>query len=281
MPRPLRVLTLNCWNIAAPFDERMALAREGIAALEPDVVGLQEIIVRQDGFDQSAMLLAGLGYECVFGAAFRWGEAGAFLPHDHEGDGFGNVVASRWPILRSHLEALPQGHRTDDRRSMLAALIDTPGGRLPFVTTHLSWKFDEGWMRERQVLALARLVEEWAREGDLPPIVTGDLNADPEATEIRFLKGLASLAGRSVYLQDAWAVAGDGSPGFTWDNRNPYAATMFEPTRRIDYVLVGLPDPSGRGWVESARVVLDQSRDGVFPSDHFGVVADVRMLPHD
>ena len=70
-----------------------------------------------------------------------------------------------------------------------------------------------------------------------PPILAGDLNADPESTEIRFLRGLTSLAGRSTYFQEAWDVAGDGGRGFTWDHRNSYAAITFEPSRRIDYVL--------------------------------------------
>ena len=39
----LRVLTLNCWNISAPFDERMALVREGIERLQPDLIGLHRL----------------------------------------------------------------------------------------------------------------------------------------------------------------------------------------------------------------------------------------------
>ena len=57
----MRVLTLNCWNVSEPFAERMALIHAGIAALQPDIVGLQEIVMRRDGFDQAALLLDGLG----------------------------------------------------------------------------------------------------------------------------------------------------------------------------------------------------------------------------
>jgi len=108
-------------------------------------------------------------------------------------------------------------------------------------------------------------------------IVTGDLNAEPDSTEIRYLCGLQSLAGASAYLQDAWRVAGDGGPGHSWDNGNCFAALAFEPSRRIDYVLVGPPDVLGRGVVASARIALDEPRDGVFASDHFGVVVDVHI----
>jgi hypothetical protein len=47
----LRVLTLNCWNVSPPLEERMTLIRAGIEELQPDVIALQEIIVRPDGFD--------------------------------------------------------------------------------------------------------------------------------------------------------------------------------------------------------------------------------------
>ena len=107
-------------------------------------------------------------------------------------------------------------------------------------------------MRERQVLAVTRFVRDLAGEAPaLPPIVVGDMNAEPDATEMRYLAGLTSLAGQSVYFQDAWRLGGDGGPGHTWDNRNTYAALSSEPTRRIDYVWVGHPR-EGRGVVEHA-----------------------------
>jgi endonuclease/exonuclease/phosphatase family metal-dependent hydrolase len=272
----LRVLTLNCWNISAPYEERMRLIRDGIRALDPDLIGLQEIIVRRNGFDMGADILAGLGYETAFGAAFRWNESGGNLPPDADGDGFGNMVAARWPIERSAVHPLP-GVESGERRSALATVVATPHGRLAFVTTHFNWKFHHGYVRERQAVELAALVRRWARDTTLPPIVTGDLNAEPDAAEIRYLCGLQSLAGGSTYLQDAWRVAGGTGLGATWDNRNHFAALAFEPSRRIDYVLVGLADAAGRGTVVSARVVLDEPGGDVFPSDHFGVLAEVRV----
>jgi endonuclease/exonuclease/phosphatase family metal-dependent hydrolase len=276
MRRPVfRVATLNCWNVSEPLAERMALIRTELATLRPDVVALQEIIVRRDGFDQAALILADLGYEWVFGAAFRWDEGDPLLPPDSDrGDAFGNVIAARLPIRVSMLRALP-GAETGERRSILAARIETPTGTLPVFTTHLNWKFDHGVVRERQVAAVAALVSEWCRDGDLPPVLMGDLNAEPESTEIRFLCGLTSLDGRSVYFQDAWRIAGEGA-GFTWDNRNRFAALAREPPRRIDYVLVGLPNArTGQGAIESARLAFTEPRGDVFPSDHFGLTVTI------
>lgn len=272
----LRVVTLNCWNISSPFEERMALVRAEVERLQPDVIGLQEIIVRRDGFHQGEMILAGLGYATVYGAASRWTETESLLPHDAHGDGFGNLIATRHPLVASSVRELP-GLETGERRSAVMARVQTPGGILPFVSTHLNWKADHGWVRERQVVALADLLEEWKQEGDLPAVVVGDLNADPDSNEIRFLRGLAALEGRSTCLHDAWTFVHGASPGYTWDNRNTYAHYSFEPNRRIDYILVGPADHFGHGWIESAEVVFDQPRDGIFPSDHFGVMAEIQF----
>ena len=271
----MRILTLNCWNVSPPYDERVAAIRAGIERLQPDVIGMQEIIVRRDGFDMGADLTRGLGYETVFGAAFRWGEAGGPLAPDAEGDAFGNLIASRHPVERSAVHELP-GSESGERRSVVAAHVATPSGRLAFLTTHFNWRLHHGFYRERQAVALAALVRAWSEDTTLPPVVTGDLNAEPDSAEIRYLCGLQSLAGGSTYLQDAWRLAGDG-PGLTWDNANPYAASCFEPSRRIDYVLVGPPDAAGRGVIESARVVMNEPVNDVFPSDHFGVLVDVRV----
>jgi endonuclease/exonuclease/phosphatase family metal-dependent hydrolase len=54
----------------------------------------------------------------------------------------------------------------------------------------------------------------------------------------------------------------------------------LETGRRIDYVLVrgGIHGPSLR--VADCRRVFDQPVDGVWASDHFGVVADLEAPDH-
>jgi endonuclease/exonuclease/phosphatase family metal-dependent hydrolase len=273
--RVSRVLTLNCWNVCEPFEERMAIIRRGLETLNPDVAGFQEVVVRGDGLDQAALLLGHTDYFRVFGPAFRWNDEGTMLAHDGEGSAFGNLIASRWPVLSSEVRPLP-GKHGEEPRSVLGALIDTPTGVLPLLTTHLDWQFDHGWVRERQVRAIDTFARELTKRADLPPILTGDFNAHPDSAEMRFLRGLASLDGSSTYFQDAWEVAGAGGPGFTWDNRNRFAAHGHEPDRRIDYILVGPADSSGRGRVEAAWLAFEEPVGDLFASDHFGVVAEVR-----
>jgi len=274
--RTLSVLTLNCWGVGAPLEERMAIIRRGMAALRPDVAAFQEVIVRRDGFDQGALLVDGAWYCRVFAAAFSWSDDGVMVAHDHASGGFGNLIASRWPIVLSEERRLP-GREGDEPRTVLGALIETSDGVLPVLTTHLDWEFDQGCVRERQVMVVDDFARELVWKADLPPVVMGDFNAHPDSTEMRYLRGLSSLDGRSTYFQDAWEVGGPGGRGCTWDNRNRFAAYAHEPDRRIDYILVGAPDARGRGVVSSARLVFDDPAGDVFASDHFGVLAEIRV----
>jgi hypothetical protein len=92
------------------------------------------------------------------------------------------------------------------------------------------------------------------------------------------LKGLTSRLGRSAYFVDAFAAAGDGSSGHTFSRANPYALQTGEPSRRLDYIFSRGPDRERRGEALAARVVCNASENGVFPSDHFGVYAELRAL---
>ncbi len=269
----LSVLTLNLWNDSGPWERRARQIREWIDRLDPDLIGFQEAL-RGDGRDQVAELLEGRPYHCDYVCASRFARPGhAFA----EGE-FGNAVASRFPIADREAQQLPDAG-DGETRAAISVTVEAPFGPVGFTCTHLNWKFRHGFVRERQVAALCELVlSRRPREG-FPPIAVGDFNAEPESAEIRYVTGLQSLGGRSVSLLDAWRVAGGGGPGTTWSNRNPYARAALEPDRRIDYVFAGFPKQSGEGRIATCRVVCDDEADGVWPSDHFGVYAELATDP--
>jgi endonuclease/exonuclease/phosphatase family metal-dependent hydrolase len=273
----LRVLTLNIWHDQKPWRERAARIREWLERLDPDVIALQEVL-RGPGIDQLEELVGACGMHTEYGAAIEL--------HARPGIAFGNAIASRWPIVARH--PLPLPDRGDwEKRVAVSVEIEAPFARLWVSCTHLHWRFPHGSTRERQVMALADQVERlWPADG-FPPLLLGDFNAEPDSDEIRYLKGLHSIGGRSVAFLDAWAVAGRGrhrpmtdeEPGITWCNRNPYARLEVEPDRRIDYVFAGLPRRDGVGRIETCRVVCNDEQAGVWPSDHFGVLAELRTEP--
>jgi endonuclease/exonuclease/phosphatase family metal-dependent hydrolase len=261
----LRVLTLNIWNRQGPWEARLQLIREGLREHSPDVVGLQEVLWHESRSLADA-IAEGLGYETAFGAAQDLG--GGVL--------FGNAVLSRWPIARHAVFPLPTGE-TDERRSVLFTGIASPHGELPFFVTHLNWKLHQGAVREAQVAVVADVVMREAPVSGLPPVLVGDFNAQPDASEIRFLRGLHTLNGKSIYFADTFGQVGEG-PDFTFDpNRNPFAALTHEPPRRIDYVFVRGPDKQVRGKPIESRVVFDEVVNGVAASDHHGVLSVISM----
>ena len=256
----IRVATLNIWNRMGPWEERLAAIRKEVERLQPDVLGLQEVLVLPEHeFDQAQAIAEGFGYHVAFGRS-----------PDAEAYTMGNAILSRFPITRTFAFALPG---TDEHRCLVFAELDSPAGKIPFFSTHLNWKFDESDVRQLQVQSIARFVDACRR--DFPAVVVGDFNAEPDSEEIRFLRGLTSLGGRSVHFQDVFGHVGEG-PGTTFSLANPYAALLREPDRRIDYVWVRGGDERFRGEPLAARVAFDKPEGEAYPSDHFGVYAELR-----
>lgn len=126
-----------------------------------------------------------------------------------------------------------------------------------FVNTHLE-AYDET-VRDAQRDELLAAVGDPGR----PVVLVGDFNAVPERV------------GVPAPYRDAWVVAGGPGPGHTCGQ----AAGLVNPesalAQRIDYVFVRDAE------VTDCRVVGDGPGDrtpsGLWPSDHAGVVADLRV----
>ncbi|MBI4939855.1 MAG: endonuclease/exonuclease/phosphatase family protein [Actinobacteria bacterium] len=280
----LRFVTLNLWGRAGDWPARRAAVLAGLRALAPDVVGLQEVeeLEGPDGTveNQAAGLAAELGLHVVYGVSHT-----RELP-DGVTRRFGNALLSRYPLSGSGCRPLPEGRR-DEPRSLLHAVVGTPHGPMTVVVTHLAWRLDASADRVRQVVALAACVENlhpsppddddpgWL---DLPPVVLADLNAEPASDEVRFLTGLSAVDGLGVRYADAWRYGGDGE-GCTYAPSNPFAARSSEHGRRIDYVLVRGPVDGGLGVPHGPRLAFTEPVGGVHASDHYGVVADLRVVP--
>ncbi len=265
----LSVMTLNLWHDSGPWEKRAEQIREWIEELDPDLIGFQEVL-RGSGMDQAVELVGSRGYHVDFAKAIDFWRDPALE--------FGNAVASRWPITEREELLLPDSGDSE-KRVALSVTLAAPLGPISFTVTHLNWKFHHGAVRERQVVALCDLVLRRRPRQGFPPLLVGDFNAEPVSAEIRYVTGLQSIDGRSMYLRDAWGQAGNGGEGITWSNRNDYTVPWLEPDRRIDYIFVGPPRPDSVGLIEGCRVVCDEKKDGGWPSDHFGVYAELRTDP--
>jgi endonuclease/exonuclease/phosphatase family metal-dependent hydrolase len=272
LDRPLRVLSANIYNYAEPYPIRMRLLRAQIAELDPDLIGFQEAGWTPGEAHQVQQLLDGMQY---------------FIAHEADGSESASrrlldvAVASRWPMQRKALRAFPGSGKA------LAVEVDAPqpAGRILFVSTFGTdrWQFDREQRREQDALALDTFVRDLSDPAGFPPILAGDFDATPDAASMRFLTGRQSLEGRSTHYYDVWEAAGNRDAGFTWSTRNDYTRAttariwhLSDHHRRIDYILIGSPHSyRGAARVVSARVVLDRPLGADWPSDHFGVFAEI------
>jgi endonuclease/exonuclease/phosphatase family metal-dependent hydrolase len=263
----LRVVTWNVWWRFGPWEARQPAILETLAGIDADVVCLQEVWETREGASQPKALAEALGFHYV---------AAAGLGLDLAPESLGNAVLARWPITAARAFALPAPKGLDELRVILRADVDGPRGPVQVFCTHLNWRMDQSHVRQMQVAAACEVVASTREQRTYPPVLCGDFNAEPDAAEIRQLTGLAQVPEEKLVFLDAWRVAGDGGPGWTWSRLNPFTVSDPEPDRRIDYVFAGYPGERGRGEIVAARVEGVAPVDDVQPSDHYAVYAELR-----
>jgi endonuclease/exonuclease/phosphatase family metal-dependent hydrolase len=304
-------MTWNLWWRFGPWEERFAAIVATIARENPDVVCLQELWASDGSVspvqDQAQLLANALGMYWSRSESPFW-----------NGYCFANAVLSRWPISDPITHVLPDAEgKPSHRRALLCTvtperLPDSPShaanakagwhsteslaypardastevattqvGPFNVVSTHFEFRFDRSLTRQAQARSLAGLVAQ--HQGDpassFPTIVGADTNAQPNSEEMRSLLGLSEPTIRGHIFHDCWALAGDETPGYTWSDRNPYLVNASWPRRRIDYLLVSWPRPKSIGTPTGCWLAGTSPVNGIMPSDHFAVVADLRCAP--
>lgn len=244
----LLVATLNILNLADRWEERLPLLLADMTALQPDLVGLQEVVYPM----QQDRLLGASGegrYDAVRGWAGR--------PE------YGNSILVKSPLEvqapdRVDLGATRAAHRV---------LVTLPGGgRLVFADAHLHHVPSDASIRDAQAEALLAWLDGSPAHDAL--IVVGDFNAAPgEAAAVRM---------RDAGFRSAYAEANGADPAVTWPSglQAPAMDTDGEPAC-LDYIWV-----RGAVAVEEARLFADRPAVGdptLYPSDHVGVAARVRI----
>lgn len=227
------------------------------AALDADVVGLQEVDRAQDrsaGVDQTALVADALGAGWSRFVPALDGTPGGAWSASRTDDGalslgpsYGVGLVSRLPVLSWRVRRFgpaPFGmplyvpgnrgltHVPDEPRLALAAVVDGPAGPFTVLTAHLS--FVPGW-NVRQLRAVVR----WAAALPGPRLLVGDFNL-PGAVP-RLVSGWTQLARVPTY-------------------------PSWKPRVQLDHVLADRPTP-----VAAARALR------LPVSDHCALVVDVDL----
>jgi endonuclease/exonuclease/phosphatase family metal-dependent hydrolase len=240
----LHVATLNIRNLADRWHERLPLILADMAALQPDLLGLQEAVyvMQQDRLIGAA----GEGrYEAIRGWAGR--------PE------YGNSLLVRAPLAGREVDRLDLGLN----RSAIRTVVDLPNGATVLVVvTHLHHPGAEEAARAEQTTALVDwLAEEPTADAT---IAMGDFNADPgEPTYARMV---------AAGFRSAFAEANGSDPEVTWPSglQAPAMDTDGIP-ECLDYIWL-----RGQVRVTAARLAFDRpdpEDPTIYPSDHLGISA--------
>jgi endonuclease/exonuclease/phosphatase family metal-dependent hydrolase len=240
----LHVATLNIRNLADRWDERLPLILADMSALQPDVLGLQEVVyvLQQDRLIGAA----GVGrYESTRGWAGR--------PE------YGNALLVREPLAALDAERLDLGLT---RSAIRVRLVLEGGASVIAVVTHLHHVTADEAQRDEQ----ARLLVDWLAGAPAADgiVVVGDFNAEPsEPTYARM---------RAAGYRSAHAEANRAEPDVTWPSGLVAPAIDTDgPPGCLDYIWV-----RGAIAVDSCRLAFDRPAigdPGLYPSDHLGLAA--------
>lgn len=248
----ITVATLNLRNISDRWPRRAGLLIDQFLELEPDVIGLQEIRrpARQATWLQrrvNARLESARPPYHVF-TRYKIG----FLRLWE-----GIAIMSRLPVLESDWLDLRGGRRVAQR-----VRVALPGGGvLDFYNTHLHHPTGEVALRVNQ----ARHLMEWmAERPDVPQVLTGDFNAEPDSLTVRLI--LERL--RSAYYSFHGAEPAGTVP-------TPLSRSYGAPPKVIDFIFVNDRIDVHEAWVTFDRPHPDDPR--LYASDHFGLAATISV----
>lgn len=217
--REIRVLV---YNIHAGKDakgvDNLARVAEIVRSSKADIALLQEVdrgTTRSGKVDQPALLSSLTGFNVAFGKTL-----------DYQGGDYGIAVLSRWPIRADSLISLPvvppqeRSGGSHEPRGALSAVIQSPGGEIEVLNTHIDAS-REDFYRRQEMTKLLQIATRSNRELGRSTLVGGDLNAEPGSAVIEMVRG-------SV-VRDPWPECGQGT-GMSYP--------AHQPVKRIDYLLL-------------------------------------------
>lgn len=232
----LNVMTFNIHHgaNAAEVDKLTEMAAF-IKSSGADLVGLQEVdsvCKRSGNVDQMKRLgeLTGMHY--------------AFVRHmAYNGGAYGQGILSKYPMndVKNHRITLIKKDGKNDSRALIAAQVTLPKGqKLIFASVHFALDATSRRLQSEETI-------NYLKNGDIPVILTGDLNAEPHQKEITNLEN--------------YFVSTDPANLFTFPES--------KAVKKIDYILV---DQKSLVKVMDFKVFEEEKS-----SDHLPAMATVKL----
>lgn len=259
-----RIVTINTGKCDGAYYRRMRVLIEQLAAIEPDVIALQESFRSDDVCgDTAGVLASALRMHAFYTPARRkerkFGEVMAMSES-------GMALLSRVPWSRTESVVLPMDPRDGERIAQVARL-DLDGALVTFANLHLTHLREADDLRARQLGAL--LAHPLIESAQGPVIALGDFNTAADGPVLSPLIG----GDTRFSVRDTWNLGGgSGERG-----------TLVNPAaqgRCVDYILSIARDEAAHPRFSSSKMVLQEPDcDGNYPSDHFGVATTLELSP--
>lgn len=249
----VKIMTYNLEGMKPGTDPatRIYYAVQYLKALDPDIVGLQEINENLDGSGNQAKVIADslsahfhIPYYTYIGFTHKsW---------DNTFNEYVGII-TKHPVVQSDYLQLVVGAFP---RKVLWNQINTPIGKINFFNTHLDHKTAD--IRVQQV---GQIISYIALKDSTSPalgsVLTGDFNDKSDTPTILSLTNNAS-----PLFVDTYRSANPSLSGYT--------ISAQIPNSRIDYIFYR---SNGSLDITSSTVVMNTPYTGVaYPSDHYGVM---------
>ncbi len=244
----MRLVTLNTWKGDCDYSLRLADMADGLAALHPDIVTLQEALgAPAAGHDTAGTLAARLNMAVT---ALPLRRKRRTVDRETVESTSGLAVLSRWPVLSQREVPLTADPR-DGERAALIADLDVDGRTVTVACVHFTHLRDADELRRRQWHEVVA-----ALPNDRPVIVAGDFNAPIETFDLSERR-----------FADARQACGE-----------PVQSTVLgDAPASYDHVLFA----TGRGLKPVCwQTALREPQPGTTqtPSDHAAVVVDFEWM---
>ncbi|NJL01935.1 MAG: endonuclease/exonuclease/phosphatase family protein [Spirulinaceae cyanobacterium SM2_1_0] len=266
MPPIVKVATINILFDLRDWSQRRELLVQGLAAEQPDLIGIQEVKLPEN---TAAWLAEQLGYAHVQLAPHQPVDIPGIPP-------YGSAILSRRPFQQQATLDLGSQGRVAQR-----VQVEVDGHPLVFCNGHYFWYPGPAPGREAQVERLLG----WLADipADCPIIAVGDFNGEPQTPAIARLR---------QHFTSAYAAHHGHEPDYTcptplarrnWRRvvRQIWLDAVYNRRLKswrgtLDYIFV-----SPQLQVRDCRIILDQPAPGsrtLYPSDHFGLTAELAWL---
>jgi endonuclease/exonuclease/phosphatase family metal-dependent hydrolase len=262
------------WNIAnyndhPNWERRVKLLAKELADYQPDVIAIQEVRFCMDsiatvktGMNTGEQLLFelnelgwGIGYHIRSAPAMFYSDTRYTMPRNYPIPSFlnkgtevmweGLAVISRFPIIESSNYILNPTPPECDRNIRNVQKVVTGGVTL--YNTHLSYNPQEAVQNARVMLDYIRI------NNAESAIVCGDFNTEPDE--------------KAISLMEKADFVSVGKVEVTHPVPNPF--------KKIDYFFV---EKMLLSQVDSCRLIgTDCDETGLYPSDHFGLLLEIKI----